>query len=84
MQPTSKPLKEHGAESRAPAQWRGTAEPGRAGYGSIVGSSLLRATTWPRLTLTEHLSTTVARAMQEAVLEALRRDVPHPNAVRHA
>ncbi|MBK6294081.1 MAG: hypothetical protein IPF55_06930 [Rhodoferax sp.] len=45
----------------------------------------LRATTCLDYThLTEYLSTTVARAMQEAVLEALRRDVPHPNAVRHA
>ena len=35
-------------------------------------------------TLTEQLDHYGAAAMQEAVLEALRRDVPHPNAVRHA
>jgi hypothetical protein len=35
-------------------------------------------------TLTEYLDHYGAPAMQEAVLEALRRDVPHPNAVRHA
>ena len=35
-------------------------------------------------TLTEYLDHYGAAAMQEAVLEALRRDVPHPNAVRHA
>jgi len=35
-------------------------------------------------TLTEYLDHYGAAAMQEAVLEALRRDVAHPNAVRHA
>ena len=35
-------------------------------------------------TLTEYLEHYGGAAMQEAVLEALRRDVPHPNAVRHA
>jgi transposase len=35
-------------------------------------------------TLSEYLDHHGAAAMQEAVLEALRRDVPHPNAVRHA
>ena len=35
-------------------------------------------------TLGELLDHYGAAAMQEAVLEALRRDVPHPNAVRHA
>ncbi|MBK9237256.1 MAG: hypothetical protein IPO19_15260 [Rhodoferax sp.] len=77
-------MKEH--KSRAPAQWRGPLEPGRAGHGSIVGSRR-RCGLPPGLDYTrphripEHYG---GAAMQEAVLEALRRDAPHPNAVRHA